>query len=403
MACGGRLRQNGSVRIDSRPVPHAAADDGPALGFHTLGAQLLDASPEVRRGAALLVAALRPADAAPALVRAYARYGDDVLRDAARAYGPQLTAAAARAALDHSLGASQRCRLLELLGGTGDVFAVRLLREAAKDLDPLVRIAAAVALLALGERDAAEGVEAALLSPRPEHRAAALRLLRRLELPAARALEQAHLERFIADGGAVPSDITVGLPLLLDAGADLVDHLARLAEASAETLLLLSGPATGPLADHRREAFARRLADRTLLFTTDRHSVAEQAEQLARACAAAAAAAPHGRQVVVVGPLPDPADVWPGLTLFTTPSRARFEARLVLAGPQRIAPVLRWWGYLRTTSPVATRLHVVLTDLVLGSERLGPEALAVYEAWQARAGGVRDDALARALLAGLVA
>ncbi len=396
------MRQNGSVSHEGDPAVRAAYD-GSGIGFHALAAQLLDASPDVRRGAALLVAALRPADAAPALVRAYARYGDDVLRDAARAFGPQLTAVAAREALDHSLGIGQRCRLLELLGGTGDAFAARLLREAAGDLDARVRIAAAVALLALGERDAAAGVEAVLLSPRPEHRSEALRLLRRLDLPAARTLEQAHLERFVADGGALPADITVGLPLLLDAEADLVDHLARLADDAAETLVLLAGPATGPLADRRRDAFAARLGGRQLLFSTDRHSVAEQAAQLERACTAAAAAAPRGERVVLVGPVPDPADAWPGLALLSAPARSRFEACLILAGPQSLAPVLRWWGYLRTASPVDARLHVVLTDLVLGAERLGPEALAVYETWCARAGGERGDALARALLARWVA
>lgn|GEM_PF-3974022 len=385
------------------PVPlRAPSDEGPAIGFHALGRQLLDPSPDVRRSAALLVAALRPADVAPALVRAIVRYGDDVLLDAARAFGHQLTAVVAREVLDHSLGPSHRARLLEVLGETRDPFAVRVLREAAKDLDATVRIAAHVALLALDQRNAAEGVEAALLSPRPAERAQALRLLRRLDLPAARALERGHMERYVADGAAIPADITAALPLLLDGEADVIDRLVRAVETASETLVLLAGPASGPLADRYRATFAKRLAHCTLLFSTDRHSIAEQAAILAEACAAAALAAPHGKRVVLVGPVPDPADAWPGLSLLSTPARARFDARLVFAGPHSVAPVLRWWGYLRTASPVDARLHVILTDLVLGAERLGPEGLAVYETWCARDGGDRDDALARALLARMV-
>ncbi|MEO8082637.1 MAG: hypothetical protein ABI780_02380 [Ardenticatenales bacterium] len=382
-------------------LPRAPADEGAAIGFHALGRQLLDPEPEVRRSAALLAAAFRPADAAPALVRAYAQYGDEVLLDAARAFGHHLTAVVAREVLDHSRGTLHHARLLELLGATGDPFAAHTLREASHDLDATVRIAAQVALLALEDRDAADGVESALLSPRPAHRVQALQLLRRLDNPAARALERAHMERFVADGGAIPADITVALPLLLDAEGDLIDYLVRATDAASESLVLLAGPASGPLADRHRDDLARRLGGRTLFFSTDRHSVAEQADILALACAAAGRVAPRGEKVVLVGPVPDPADALPGMDLLSAPGRARFEARLVFAGPTHAAPVLRWWSYLAAASPVPGRIHTVLTDLVLGAERLGPEALAVYAAWCARDGGERDDALARALLARL--
>lgn len=395
------MRQNGSVMNVQDRLSRASADEGAAIGFHDLGRQLLDPAPDIRRAAALLVAALRPADAAPALVRAYAQYGDDVLLDAARAFGHQLTAVVAREVLDHTRGPIHRARLLEVLGATGDPFAVRMLREASRDLDPTVRIAAQVALLALGDRDAADGVETALLSAKPAHRVQALQLLRRLDSPAARRLERDHLDRFVADGGAIPADVTVALPLLLDAERDLIDHLVRTADAAPESLVLLAGPASGPLADRHRDELARRLAGRTLFFSTDRHSVTEQAEILERACAAAGRAALRRERVVLVGPVPDPADVPPGMALLSAPGRARFEVLLVFAGPTHVAPVLRWWSYMAAGSPVVGRVHVVLTDLVLGAERLGPEALAVYAAWCARDGGERDDALARAVLARL--
>lgn len=375
-------------------------DDAGHIAFNDLGRRLMSSDPEVRYEAALLVSSFLPAEAARPLVRAYVHTGDRALLEAVRAYGYRLTAIVAREALDFSLAPSHRGRLMEILGATGDLSARRVLREASKDLDRTVRVAASAALAELGDDSGLTRLNAELLSNEASRRARALEALRYVETDEARQLAAQHALRYLAEGGAVPADVGVTLPVLIDPDADLVALLGRMAAESRHWLTLVTGPATGRLSDLRRADFARMLPGRALHFTTDRHSIDEQRAILDEAAAAASSAEP--RRIVLLGPLPSPSDAYPSPHLIPPPSGQRYSAQVIYAGPHKFQPVMEWCAYLRDACAVPAEMHIVLTDLRFGGEgRMGEEELAVQAVVDAQALGDRPDAFARAYLARL--
>lgn len=396
---------------DGRHAGGHGGDDAEGIAFRDLGRRLMSSSREIRRDAALLVSSFTPAEAARPLVRAYVHTGDRALLEAVRAYGDRLTGIVAREALDFSLAPSHRARLMEILGATGDPSAGRVLREASKDLDRTVRVAASAALAELGDGSGLARLDAELLSNDAVRRARALEALRGIETPEARRLATEHALRYLAEGGAVPAEVGVTLPVLIDPDKDLVALLGPMAASSGDRLTLVTGPATGRLSDLHRADFAAALPARSLHFTTDRHSLDEQRAVLEAACADAASADP--RPIVLFGPLPTPADAFPSPHLLPPPEVSQhgggldddafdlpFSVQVVFVGPHKFQPVMEWCGYFRDVCPYPARMHVVLADLRFGGAgRMGPEELAVQAVVDAFGLGDRPDAFARAYLA----
>ena len=381
-----------------RDATEPALEDADVIAFHDLGRRLLSPTPQVRRDAALLIASFIPAEAARPLVRAYVHTGDRALLEAVQAYGHRLTGIVAREALDYSLAPSHRGRLMEILGATGDPSARRVLQEGSRDLDRIVRVAASAALAELGDTSGLARLNKELLSNDDKRRARALEALRFVETDEARQLAAEHAQRYLAEGGAVPAEVGVTLPVLIDPDADLVALVAEMAAASEHWLTIVTGPATGRLSDLRRDDFARALPGRALYFTTDRHSLDEQREVLEGACATAASVEP--RRIVLLGPLPSPADAYPSPHLLPVPRGQRYSAQVIFIGPHKFQPVMEWCVYLRDASAVPAEFHVVLTDLRFGGEgRMGEEELAVQAVVDAQELGERPDAFARAYLA----
>lgn len=383
-------------------VQEPTQDDGGHIAFHDLGRRLMSPSQAERHDAALMVATFLPAETARPLVRAYVHTGDRALLEAVRAYGPRLTHIVAREALDFSLAPSHRGRLMEILGATGDPSARRVLREASKDLDRTVRVAASAALAELGDTSGLTQLNVELLSNDAMRRARALEALRHVETEPARLLATEHAERYLAEGGAVPADVGVTLPVLIDPDTDMVSLLAEMTAVSKHWLTLVTGPGTGRLSDLRRADFSRSLAgpERVLYFTTDRHSHDEQRAVLEEACAAASSQDP--RRVVLFGPLPSPGDAYPSADLLPPPLGQPYSAQLIFVGPHKFQPVMEWCVYLRDACAVPAQLHVVLTDLRFGGEgRIGDEELAIQAVVDALELGERPDAFARAYLARL--
>ncbi len=378
-------------------TPELRQDDGETIAFHDLGRRLMSTSRDVRRDAALMVCSFLPAEAARPLVRAYVHTGDRALLEAVRAYGHRLTSIVAREALDFSLAPSHRGRLMENLGATGDPSARRVLREASKNLDRTVRVAASAALAELGDDSGLSRLDAELLSNDSTRRARALEALLHVDTDAARRLAAEHAERYLAEGGAVPTDVGVTLPVLIDPDKDLVSLLGDMAAVSEHWLTLVTGPGTGRLSDLRRADFTRRLKGRALYFTTDRHSLDEQRAVLEAACAAASSAEP--RRIILLGPLPSPAEAYPSKDLLPRPSGQPYSAQVIYVGPHKFQPVMEWCDYLRDSCAIPAQMHVVLADLRFGGEgRMGEEESAVQAVVDALALGDRPDAFARAYL-----
>ncbi len=385
----------GTRATQGRGEPPAAPAHEPAgIPFYLLVRQLGSADPRQRAEAALVLSALRRPEAIQALVRAYVDHGDEAIAESLGAYGDRVTPVAAREARDLSRGGSQRARALELLGRIADPAARAALRAAAVDPDPAVHIPASVALLRVGDEAGGARLRHGLEARDQAWRSQALRALRAAEHPEAEAVIAEHAARYLAAGGAIPAEVAVAMPALLDLGADLAHLLGRHVAAAGAPFVLVTGPGTGNLAESQRETLAPYLAGRRLFFTTARHSPPEQVAALLAARAASA----HGPGGVVhVGPVPDPDGIH-DLPPFLGRSYGRRDAaRVVYVGPQAGTVAVAWWRFLAEHSAVPADLTVVLTNLALGGPRLGDEAWELYQ----HCLGERAEAFARAYLARL--
>ncbi len=360
---------------DEAPTP----DEGPGITVRDLVRQLMAPEPAARSEAALLLSALVPPEALQPLVRCYVDHGDEAVAEALGSYGDRVTPVAAREARDLSRAGSQRARALDLLRRIGDPAARAALRAVVVDPDPTVHIAAAVALVEVGDEAGKTFLSAGLEARPTAWRAAALRALREAENPAAEAIAADHVVRYLAEGGAVPEGVAVAMPVLLDLGSDLAHLLGGHVRAARAPLVLLTGPGTADLAETQRETLRPYLASRRLFFTTARHDAPEQVEVL---LAARAASVEHPGGAVLVGPLPDPDGVRHLPDFLGRWLRRRDGALIVYVGPQSHDIARAWWRYVGERAVVPAELVFVLTNLAIGGERLGPEAWEVYQRCQ---------------------
>lgn len=363
------------------------------VAFQDLYRQLETGDPRIRYEAASIVSALAPPSALRPLTRAYVRYGDRFLLDALRVYGEKLTLTVGRDLLHATWGPTERARLLDILGASGDRDAIPIVRRSLRDLDPAVHVAGAAALVRLGERLGVEHLEEELLSIDPDRRLLALRATRDLDHPAVAGILEQHLERYLAEGGAVPPTVAVALPMLFDPEADLPGLITRHVRRSPRTLTIVIGPQAAVLAETRRGAFAADLPDHHLYFTTPRHSPPEQLEVLTKA--RDRAAGNPGRPVALIGDLPSPGGPYPPPHFLTRPDGDPYSVRVVFVGEQEFAVVMEWWYYIADRSEVPTDFEVVLTALQFGAEKMSEEEAILCRL----AGEARREAFARALLA----
>jgi hypothetical protein len=388
-----RLRARPASPAGAWALPAGGRAESAAISFHQLVRQLASADPAERSEAALVLSALRRPEAIQALVRAYVERGEAAIAEALGAYGARVTPVAAREARDLARSASQRARALDLLGRIADPAARAALRAAADDPEPVVHVAACVALVRVDDEVGADRLGQGLEARDQTWRALALRTLRASADPRADAIIEGHVTRFLAAGGAIPASIAVTMPVFLDLAADLARCLGAHVSAARAPFVLVTGPATGHLAETQRETLRPYLANRRLFFTTARHSPPEQVEVLLAARAASAQAG----GVVHVGPVPDPTGIHHLPPFLDRAVRRRDAALVIYVGPQSGAVVVAWWRFLADQSAVPADLTVVLTNLSLGGRRLGDEAWEVYQ----RCLGGREDAFARAYLARL--
>jgi hypothetical protein len=282
---------------------------------------------------------------------------------------------------------------MDVLGASGDPGALGVLRGVVGDLDTQVHVAACAAIACLGELEGVELLDQALDGTDGGARLAALRAVHEIELPALAQLAERHVDRYLAAGGAVPKNVEVALPMLLDPDEDLPGLVASHVARSPRTLTIVIGPEMAYVAESRRDVFRRELTDRRLFFSTERHTPAEQFDLLA-AARDAAAADPSGA-VVLVGVLPSPGGLHPPPHFLVGAGDAGYTARIVFVGQQDFNVVMEWWYYIEDRSEVLCDYEVVLTALTLGGDRLTEEEWITYTL----ADEYRREEFARALLA----
>jgi hypothetical protein len=374
--------------------PTLSPVEGEPIGFQEVFRHLDSTDPAEREQAATLVAALKPQSAIHPLLRAYLHHGDRALLETLALYGDKLTLVAGRTVRDPSLSPHERARLMDVLGASGDPAAIRVLRTAGlADWDAAVHVAACAALVRLGELDGVDLLDRALHGTDVNKRLYALRATRDLDHPALAPVRERHVLRYLAAGGAVPKNVAVALPLLLDPSADLPALVAAHVARSPRTLTIVIGPEAGVMAEAHRDVFERALPDHQLFFTPGRHSPTEQFDVLARA-RDAAATQPRAR-VALVGVLPSPQGLYPPPHFLVGNDGPRYTVRIVFVGQQDFAVIMEWWYYIEDESEIPTDFEVVLTALTLGGDRMTEEEWLTYHL----AGEDRRDAFARALLA----
>lgn len=372
------LHRRPAARVE--PVgPERSPEGAEGILVHDLVRQLSSPDAGERSQAALMLEALRPTTAVRPLMRAWVSYGDPAVAVALAAYGARVTPVAGAAARDLSLGGSQRARALDLLGRSADPAARDALRSAAVDPDPVVHIAAAVALVRVGDELGEEGLRRGLEGRPAPWRAAALRALRAADHPTAGRIAEEHVARFLAEGGAVPAEVVVTMPMLLDAERDLARLLGRSIADAPQPFVLVTGPGTAELSETQRETLAPFLGRRVAFYATARHSAPEQVEVLL-AARAASASEPAGS--VLLGPVPDALGPYPLPNFLDRPLGDDDACLVVYAGPVAFPVVAAWWRQLAEGSRVPVSLTVVLTNLTLGGAHLGDEAWEIYQRCQ---------------------
>jgi hypothetical protein len=378
------------------PLPHPGSEqqDGEEpIAFQVLYRELDSPDPLARERAVTMVGALSPPTAVRPLVRAYVHHGDLRLLQALRRYGPMITLTVGRQALDATRSPTERARLLDILGGSGDEAAVPIVRQAVTDLEPLVRASASAALLELGRSEGAESLERQLESADAMERLHALRAAARLDAPAARRVLEDHLGRYLAMGGAVPRQVGVSMPLLIDPESELPAVIGTQVRKGGHRLSIVVGPGVRGLAERQRPAFRAELPGYRLFFTTARHSPPEQFELLLQARQAALDRT--GPPVALIGDLPSPRAIHPTPHFLFPAADGGLTVRIVLVGQQEFAVAMEWWYYVDEQSQVPTELDIVSTAHTLGAEDMTEEELTLLGI----AGQERREAFARALLA----
>jgi hypothetical protein len=365
------------------------------VSYKDLMRQLYSAGQQTRHDSAMLLSALGHRAAIRPLIRTYLTYGDQSVLDALAAFGPKVTMVAARESRDMSLSPTQRARLMDVLGATGDPGAVTLVLPKADDEDTRVHLAACGALTRLGDPRGIDRLADDLMRLDSDLRAGALTVLQDLDRPEADAAIEDYIQRYLSAGGAVPSDVQVSIPLLIDRRTDLVgltgDHVRR----SRADLTVITGPAMDSVSEEQRGELQAGMPRHVVRFVTPRHSPEEQ-RALLDECRGLASAGTAAR-VVLVGHLPSPEGPQPLPHFLLRVANRDYTVRIVLIGPKRFAPVMEWWRYVSDRAEVQTEMEVVLTNLVFGGGDLTTEELAIYDL----AGECRRHEFARAFLAQL--
>jgi len=309
------------------------------------------------------------------MINTYLMHGDEEAREALRGFGRSMSNALREFYQDMSNQGERRARILDLMALTGDDQMLPMVREATEHPEPLVRSRACAALTGLGDLHGVALLDHDLQTTDPEARRLALATLIELDLPQAIKCVEEHVERFVAESGAVSHNVAVSAPRLDDPQAQLIDFVLERVAGAEQELVVVIGSETIAWATSQRERFEEALPDVELHFGTRRMVPEEQIEQLRAARDAAAA----GRRAAYVGLLPGPEDE-PPLPHFLAREPGRQYGALVLdVDPHEYIAVQAWWRYLEDKSEVPAEMEVILGVSRPGVSAITDEEFALYK------------------------
>lgn len=353
---------------------------------------------ETREKAALRLMDLHDRAAIRPLMNAYLNYGDPGVLDALATYGNEVTGPATNEAFDLSIIGTRRARLMNILGRTRDENAVAVVRDFADDYDLEVHNRASTALARLGDMGGVDRLAADLQQAAdPRRRTMALTALHELGdvRPALEAIAN-HVDRYLAEGGAIPEKIAVSAPALGNPDYGILTFIVDEIKRTPRDMVLVIGSGAGDMAHSRQSDLRRALTGHPLYFLPAEMPPEEQMDVLEEARDVASRIPEH--TVLVIGIVPSPNDS-PPLRHFLTAGKggSNYSVKIIYVDPHEAHLLMDWWHYVDERAEIDTEFQVVLSASVPGRSAVSEEELLVFQL----APEARKADFARALLAHL--
>jgi hypothetical protein len=319
-------------------------------------------------------AAIRP------LMNTYLNYGDAPVLEALGSFGNAVTGPATSEAFDLSIIGQRRARLMDVLGATGDETALGAVRDFVDDSEKPIHIRACAALARLGDLNGVDMLSADLQQGTDaELRTLALAALDELgDTPGAREAINGHIERYVAEGGAIPHDIAVLAPRLDDPERPMTAFVVEEIKKTERDLVLVIGSGALELARSRQSDLKTMLEGHELYFLTQEMVPEEQMDQLDEARDIASADPDH--TVLVIGKVPAPSDN-PPLRHFLTTGKggSDYSVKIIIVDPHEYTLLMDWWRYVEDQAQVETVFEVVLSASTPNQSAISQEEWLIHK------------------------
>jgi HEAT repeat protein len=352
---------------------------------------------ELREQAATRIEELGDRTAVRPLLNSYVNYGDPAALKALRSFGTAVTPAATSEALDSGVIGERKARLMDVIGASGDDTAVGAVRECINYPDKDVHVRACAALARLGDLNGVSTLSANLEDKQDDElRNKALHALAdiRHEIPEAQEAIDKHIDRYLAEGGAIAEKIEVKAPRLADPDTPMTQYIVDEIKSTMRDFVVVTGSGAIDIARTRQSDLRAALSGHNLAILTSALAPEEQMDELEEARDAASSNPEH--TVLVIGALPAPSDS-PPLRHFLTPGLGPYTAKLIYCDPHEYNLLQDWWHYIDDQAEVDTTFEVVLSVSTPKRSAISDEEYLIYQLTP----DDRKDMFPRALLAHL--
>jgi hypothetical protein len=330
----------------------------------------------VREAAAARLSAQADRTAMRPLLNAYLNYGDPGVLEALAGYGALLGSAVLHEANDLGLMGARRARLMDVAGVSGDPETMRVARDNLGYPEADVAVRAAVALARLGDTQGIDQLSTHLQRPDPLFRLRALEGLAEIDqMPLAKRAIEDHLDRYLAESGAVPHAISISAPRLEDTAVPMLNYLANHVDLHPHTLTVVVGSESVRMAATRRDEILKALEGHRVYFATPQMPPEEQIDNL-RQARDAAEAQPE-LKVVFFGKIPAPHDS-PPLPHFLTRGTRPYTAKMILVDPHELNLAMDWYHYVVDNAEVPTDIEIILSVSRPGQSAIEEEEYLIY-------------------------
>jgi hypothetical protein len=195
------------------------------------------------------------------------------------------------------------------------------------------------------------------------------------DIPQAKKAIADHVERYMADAGAIPEDIEVSAPRLDNREVSLsgfvYDHVRR----SPHGLTIIVGSEAINMAT-RHESMSTVLPGHDVVFSNRRMAPEEQIALL-NSARDRAVTQPEG-PVVLIGALPGPADSPPLPHFLTRAAGGSYDAKILIVDPHEVRMVMDWYHYVKDSSEVPTHFEVISAVSTPKASAISEEEYLIY-------------------------